>query len=62
MRGPLPAADYHLVIDPPACREGHLPPARTSLLHYAWHARLSYAAAEWAYYPGNKLRRFRMRN
>jgi len=46
---PLPAADYRVVIDPPACREA-IAAGRPALLHYAWHARLLYAAAEWQYY------------
>ena len=46
---PLPAADYRLVIDPPACRET-IATGRPALLHYAWHARLLYAASEWQYY------------
>ena len=46
---PLPAADYRLVIDPPACREA-IAAGRPALLHYAWHARLVYAASEWQAY------------
>ncbi|HXB02130.1 MAG TPA: hypothetical protein VNV15_04855 [Opitutaceae bacterium] len=46
---PLPASDYRLVIDPPTCREA-IAAGRPALLHYAWHARLQYAAAEWQYY------------
>jgi hypothetical protein len=46
---PLPASDYRLVIEPPACREA-IAAGRPALLHYAWHARLHYAASEWQYY------------
>ena len=46
---PLPAADYRVVIDPPACRAA-IAAGRPALLHYAWHARLPYAAAEWQEY------------
>jgi hypothetical protein len=45
----LPAAEYRLVIDPPACRDA-IAAGRPALLHYAWHARLPYAAAEWQHY------------
>lgn len=44
---PLAAPDYRVVINPPgwaAARRQEPPPA---LLHYAWHARLPYAAGEW---------------
>jgi hypothetical protein len=46
---PLPAADYRLVIDPPAGREARAA-GRPALLHYAWHARLLYSASEWQHY------------
>ncbi|MDE3084846.1 MAG: hypothetical protein KGJ37_06480 [Verrucomicrobiota bacterium] len=46
---PLPAADYRLVIDPPAWRAA-ISAARPVLLHYAWHARLPYVASEWRQY------------
>ncbi|HXA13544.1 MAG TPA: hypothetical protein VNW23_00330 [Opitutaceae bacterium] len=46
---PLPAADYRVVIDPPSCQEA-IAAGRPSLLHYAWHARLLYSAAEWKHY------------
>ena len=45
----LPASDYRVVIDPPACRAA-LAEGRPVLMHYAWHARLSYAADEWQRY------------
>jgi len=45
----LPASDYRVVIDPLACRAA-LAEGRPVLLHYAWHARLFYAADEWRRY------------
>jgi hypothetical protein len=45
----LPASDYRVVIDPPACRAA-LAEGRPVLMHYAWHACLSYAADEWQRY------------
>ncbi|HTQ30163.1 MAG TPA: hypothetical protein VMI53_03045 [Opitutaceae bacterium] len=45
----LPAGDYRVVIDPPACGAA-VAAGRPALLHYAWHARLPYLAEEWQQY------------
>ncbi|HWA85409.1 MAG TPA: hypothetical protein VG710_04240 [Opitutus sp.] len=47
---PLDSDAYRLVIDPSQWRAActHMPPP--VLLHYAWHARLPYSAAEWRRY------------
>ncbi len=47
---PLDAANYRVVIDPPACAAAIRADPPPVLLHYAWRARLVYEASEWRRY------------
>jgi hypothetical protein len=49
---PLNSSDYKVVIDPSGFR-GALASHPPALLHYAWHARLPYAANEWRRYQAS---------
>jgi hypothetical protein len=47
---PLDAAAYRVLVDPPAWQAARAQSPAPVLLHYAWQARLPYAAGEWRRY------------
>jgi hypothetical protein len=51
----LDPTDYAVSIDPRTCLRLRCATPQPALLHYAWHARLSYTAGEWRRYAASTL-------